>query len=247
MRYIHPVGLPEKFVASGVYTYYRNAEPTGLIEIWNIYQLPDNAYLVRIDWDGRKDAAFQSSILLEAWYAPDELGENLGRLEMYAYGASFDPVKVVRSSYTFFDDFVQISRKLDDRPAIIDEQAWSPDWVFLPAGTQLLTGFATARYALRADTVVKTFYNQHHFKDDTAFEAYFSQAQVRFIAQEQLTVAHKTYAAHRYEWLSPNMELAPEEIVWLDENNVLIQHETPRLGSNVILTQYARRPEPRLS
>jgi hypothetical protein len=247
MRHIHPVGLQEKFVASGVYTYYRKAEPTGLIEIWNIYQLPDNAYLVRIDWDGRKDTAFQSSILLEAWYAPDKLGENLGRLEIYAYGAPFDPIKVVKSSYTFFDDFVQMSRKLDDLAPTIDEEVWSPDWVFLPTGTQLLTGFATARYALRADTVVKTFRNQHHFKDDTAFEGYFSQDIVRYIAEEQLIIANKTYSAYRYEWLSPDVELKPEEIVWFDERNVLLQHEIPWLDNKVILTQYARRPEPLLS
>lgn len=247
MRHIHPIGLQEKFVASGIYTYYRNAELTGLLEIWNIYQLPDNAYLVRIDWDGRKDSAFQSSMLLEAWYAPDELGENLGHLEIYAYGAPFDPIKVVKASYTFFDDFVQISRKLDDRPPVIDEQVWSPDWVFLPTGTRLLTGFATARYALRADTAVKTFYSQHHFNDETAFENYFCDQIVRFVAEEELLLTGKAFSARKYEWLPSDKELKLGDFVWLDEHNILLRQQSLSLDGEVMLTQYARRPEVRLS
>jgi hypothetical protein len=254
MRQIHPVAFHEKFVARGMYSHYRDGKLAGLVEYWSIHELPDHSYLVRVDWDGRNDEIHRDSMLFEALYEPGLMGEKLNRLEVHAYGAGDAAYKtlavnvnVIKASYTFFDDHILVSREFDGQPPIIDEYDWSQNWVVRPAGTRLLMGFAVARYAAQSNTKIKTLFYEPHYKDETAFEGYFCDEIVRFLAEEELVVAGKIYSARKIEWVTPDKALKPEAIVWLDKHNVLLRHKTLWFDGDAILTQYARRPEPQLS
>jgi hypothetical protein len=247
MRQIHPVGFQEKFVASGTYTHYRDDKPSGLVERWTIHELPDQSQLVRVDWDGRADEIHHDTMLLETLYSAGTPGKKLERLEIHAFGAAAQQVKVVnlktvKASYIFFEDHVQVIRVLDNQPPLIHESEWSPEWVVRPAGTRLLMGFAIARYAVQPGTKIETFFYEPSYQDNTAFEGHFCYEIVRFVAEEDLEIAGKSYPAQKYEWLTPET-LKPESNVWLDEHNVLLRHESLWVDGDVILTQYARRPE----
>jgi hypothetical protein len=242
MRQIHPVGFQEKFVASGMYAHYRDDKPSGLVEHWTIHELPDQSQLVRVDWDGRDDEIHRDTMLLETLYSADPPGEKLERLEVHAFGATAYEVKVVniktiKASYIFFEDHVQVIRVLDNQPPLVGDLEWSPEWVVHPPGTRLLMGFAIARYALQPGTKVKTFFYEPHYKDNTAFAGDFCEEIVRFVDEEALIIAGKIYPARKYEWLTP------DSLVWLDEHNVLLRHKSLWVDGDVILTQYARRPE----
>ena len=103
MRRLHVVGQHEKFVASGVYKVYAGDEPTGLIESWSIHEVGASAQFIRVDVDGRDFDG--CSKLMEALLNPDGRFE---RVDEQLYGAQApDPVK---TSYTFFDDRVEILR-----------------------------------------------------------------------------------------------------------------------------------------
>jgi hypothetical protein len=247
MRQIHPTSLQEKFVASGTYTHYRDDKPSGLVEHWTIHELPDQSQLARVDWDGREDEIHRDTILLEALYGAGSPGETLERLDIHAFGASAHEVKVVniktvKASYIFFEDHVQVIRVFDNQSPLIDELEWSPEWVVRAAGTRLLMGFAIARYAAQQGTKIETFYCEPSYQDDTAFEGYFCDEIVRFVADEDLKVAGEVYPARKYEWLAPET-LKPVSLVWLDEHNVLLRHKGLWVDDDVRLTQYARRPE----
>jgi hypothetical protein len=244
MRQIHPVGFHEKFVASGTYSHYLDGELSGLVELWSIHELPDQEQIARIDWDGRNAVIHQDSMLLEALFAPGEPGEKMERLLVHAYGRPTDPIKIARVTYTFFDDYVQTSREFDNQVSLIDEQEWSSENVVQPAGTRLLMGFALARYALKAGTKVKAFSYNPVLKDNSAFEGVFCERIVQFIGDATLTIADKTYPARGYEGLTPDETLKREAMVWLDKHNVLLRHKSFWVDGDVILTQYARRPEP---
>ncbi len=56
MRYLHAVGLSERFLASGAYITDANV----LVEQWTAHALPDGAWLIRVD-------RIPQNILLEAW------------------------------------------------------------------------------------------------------------------------------------------------------------------------------------
>jgi hypothetical protein len=250
MRHIHPVGMQEKFVASGVYTHYRDGKLVGLVEKWSIHELPDHSYLVRVDWDGRNDEFHRDSMLFEALYEPGSMGEKLNRLEVHAYGAGAAAYKtlvvnvnVIKASYTFFDDHILVSRELDGKSPIIEEYDWSESLVVRPAGSRLLMGFAIARYAAQPNTKIETFFFEPHYKDETAFQGYFCDEIVRFVAEEEFVVAGKTVTAKKVEWLTPDEDLKPEAIVWLDKCNVLLRHKTLWFDGDAVLTQYAHRPE----
>ncbi|MEO8610318.1 MAG: hypothetical protein ABI690_20650 [Chloroflexota bacterium] len=247
MRQIHPSSLQEKFVASGVYTHYRDDEPSGLVEHWTIHELPDQSQLVRVDWDGRDDEVHGDTMLLEALYSAGLPGEKLERIEVRAFGAVSPPYKdvnvdTVKATYTFFGDHLQMIRILDNQPSLIDELEWSSEWVVRAAGTHLLMGFAIAQYALQPDKKVATFFYEPHYKDNTAFEGYFCEEIVRILGEESVEIAGKIYPARKVEWLTPET-LKPESLVWLDEHNILLRHKSLWVDGEAILTQYARRPE----
>ena len=76
---------------------------------------------------------------------------------------------------------------------------------------------------------------------------YFCDQTVRFVDEEELLLTGKAFSARKYEWLPSDKDLKPEAIVWLDEHNILLRQQSLSVGGDVMLTQYARRPEVRLS
>jgi hypothetical protein len=67
MRYLHAVGLYERFLASGSYINDNTGE---IIEQWTAHALPDGAWLIRVD-------RILQNILLEGWRSPQGIMERI--------------------------------------------------------------------------------------------------------------------------------------------------------------------------
>ena len=137
MRYLHPVGISEKFVASGKYVMYTDDAPGATIETWSIHALPDGAQLIRVDIDYRKHGG--RSFLIEAWVnPPDEdadmltgaaIASSISRLDVSAFGKPGDKFQRGRATYLFDGDRVEIGRTLDKGERIYEEMPLLPDTV----------------------------------------------------------------------------------------------------------------------
>ncbi len=108
MRHLHPVAAHEHFVASGVYVYLNDDQPSGVTESWTVHELPGGAYFTRIDYDSR--ATDGISVLAEM------LEDEQGQIERYNMQLLLHrpraDVQPFKADYTFLDDYVQIGRRV---------------------------------------------------------------------------------------------------------------------------------------
>jgi tRNA G26 N,N-dimethylase Trm1 len=243
MRQIHPTTLREKFLASGLYQHYRNEELTGLVEHWTIHELSNSAWMIRVDWDARDDKAINQSMLLEALCLPATNGMKIERIDIDAYGTHDDPIKFVKASYIFFDHHVQINRTLDGETMPLEDIDLPPNYA-INVGTRLLIGWMIAQVASNKGVPFPVFSieTSHHAR--TAFAGYMTEESALLVDEDWfVTPTNKRVRAKHYNWLKPSDVQQIESTLWLDEYNILLLHDSFSLG-DVMLNQYARRPEP---
>lgn len=104
MRQLHPVSFRERFVASGTYTFFQDAVPTGDVEHWTLHEPGQGAWTVRADHDGR--AGSGTSWLFEGLY--DGERRRFERFDLSLYGAQHTDAKFI-----FEPGEVQISLRVD--------------------------------------------------------------------------------------------------------------------------------------
>jgi hypothetical protein len=224
MRRLHVVGQHEKFVASGVYRVLAGDEPTGLVEHWSIHEVGDGAQFIRVDIDGREFDG--GSTLMEALLNPDGHFE---RVDEHLYeGQSHDPIK---TSYTFFDNRVEILRTVKND---LYEKA-----VELPSGygaiveSQVLTGFAVV-LAVRNEDETPMFSLRH---SNAEINWTIHAIKPQYVGQKIMGVSKQEVSVTGYRW-------GNEITIWQDQHGVTVSADTAE--SKTVLTQYARRPEPKL-
>lgn len=239
MRYIHPVGLNEAFVASGKYIHHQNGQPTGAFEEWAIHQLPDGARMIRVDMDAR--AIRGRGTLIEAWQNPDGRVE---RVDINAFGQADDEITQVRATYNLYPDYAEIGRTLGEGPRRYDEIQLPADYVIYP-GSMLFLGFAVVQTAdLTMDDPKGATILTHdpQLKADTALQPEtYTQTAVN-LGEETVTIGNKTFQAWHYERLIPHYDVLLPHL-WVDKHGVLLRHDTPESSSHVTITNYARRPD----
>ncbi len=247
MRQIHPVSFHEKFVASGVYTYLRGMQPTGTLEYWTIHQLPDGSQFVRADQDGRKEDGV--SILMEVLHIPDNKGGHIERFDAHFYAEKekmmFGTEAQVRC--VFFDDYVQISTRVENYERESIEMTLPRNYVVgLPVIVTL--GFTiTGIHDTKAATPV--FGLEWGQSRETALSGRLNMLSVRYSGTSERYVAGHEIVTREYSVYPPLFGSTPQtfdepfETVWLDEHQILVEREDSA-GERVVLTQYARRPEP---
>jgi hypothetical protein len=242
MRQLHPVSLHEKFVASGIYSHFRDNKPMRLLEHWSIHKQPDGAQIVRVDLDGRDYDG--RSILIEAWCNPDQ---KIERFDLNAYGTADDTIKEVKANYLFFDHDVQIGRIINSDTRYQEEMTLPPDTIIYPQAT-LFMGHVVAQSATRNEKEFSTFtYNPFYayspYKIEDAFKG---EVQVydkpRFLREQELETAGQIFQSRCYEWPYPIVDEQP--VICLDRYQTLLQYDGPG-NSRILLTQYAQRPEPK--
>jgi hypothetical protein len=104
MRQLHPVSFRERFVASGTYTFFQDAVPTGDVEHWTLHEPGRGAWTVRADHDGR--AGSGTSWLFEGLY--DGERRRFERFDLSLYGVQHTDAKFI-----FEPGEVQISLRVD--------------------------------------------------------------------------------------------------------------------------------------
>lgn len=103
MRYLHPVTMREKFLASGVYVLTDPAYLAPIQEEWSIHQLPDRSWFIRID-----SQAWQPghSRIMEVLRTSPETGGQFERCDLAIYTGP----TVTRERFVCFDEYLQWSR-----------------------------------------------------------------------------------------------------------------------------------------
>jgi hypothetical protein len=246
MRYLHPVQMHEKFVASGTYRTLPGGEPSGSIEQWSIHEQPGGTRLVRID-DDTPAALF----LIEAWVNLTESGRVIDRIDVYGRSkaaSASNAVQTVRATYTYFDDHIQIGRTLNDAEREHFEHPIDTVYVGMFPGSRLLLGYAVARAAqIGTPTLVaapnldiqdtQRFLLPHDLPHITATLMDETPAAVQ--------IGAKTVQACRFEVTLDGETFGQ---VMLDANDVLLKTEPlqsrlmGQLHGQFELVDYARRP-----
>lgn len=239
MRYIHPVAAHERFVASGVYTMSQGGQPNGVVESWSIHELPDATQFVRVDFDARNSRG--SSTLVEALRSA---AGKIERFEVHHFAAPGQPFKKVRANFTVYERYVQASRRYDDQPAELEEIALKPRTAIYPPG-RIFVGKVIAQIRARGAEGGTVFwlmpYTYPQVAPQMAVVTPFAAALVE--AHGEVLIGKKTYPAKRYRFGS-NTNPDRNIYCWIGEHDTLLQYEAAD-GTQGILTQYARRTEPK--
>ena len=109
MRTLHPLGIQERFIAQGMYRRRLNGAELPYSEAWTTHELADGGVLTRIDQDARASEAW--SRLVEVLRSKDGAWQRVtAQILMHAPDM---PYKRLRLDYTFYDNYVQVSRELN--------------------------------------------------------------------------------------------------------------------------------------
>jgi hypothetical protein len=241
MRQLHPVSTHEKFVASGIYFHFRGEKQVGVVESWSINEQSGNGQIVRVDFDARESDG--RSILIEAWLNTQR---RIERFDLQAYGSQRDVIKYAKARYIIIDDEVQITRIINGEIQPIEEMNAESGTIIFP-GTALFRGFLIAQSAAEQQDIriitYNPFYAYQPYQPTDAFRGFnHVYDAVSFVEKRNITITGKLFEARGYESPMPILDEWP--VAWLDENDVLLRLDNTR-GLTILLTQYARRPEPK--
>jgi hypothetical protein len=235
MRQIHSVSFHEKFVASGMYKIDIPYPLNTSYEHWTIHQLPDETLIVRTD-SGNSDTA--NMILTETLYASTNLAGRIERADIQW----FRPNNQVKITFSFFEDHVEILRTADYLPAEYEEISLPENYVIGPPGWINTAFFVPLAGNVQESTSVFSLsILPKHFIKAVSYS-------IKEIAREIYTIGTKDYQARVFEvnYYSHNLPNRPNVMTTsFDDYNVLLKHSL--IGGQVLLTQYARRPEPPIS
>ncbi|MBZ0299239.1 MAG: hypothetical protein K8J31_05855 [Anaerolineae bacterium] len=235
MRRLHQVGKHEKFVASGIYAQLQQDTPTGLVESWSIHDI-GGAQFVRVDRDGRLTDG--RSILGEFLRTPEG---RIERVDMQAYGGPGDATRLIRMSYIFYEARVEVIRIVNHGQRSETEVALLPGFG-IEVSFSILTGFMIAQAASQKADSLPIFAPVDIFTDPGDYTGAVRQvARPCLQGEDVLDIAGKLFPVYRYQWaVEAGGQVAT---FWLDAQDTLLRSQTDD-ADTMVLTQYARRPEP---
>jgi hypothetical protein len=240
MRALHQVRPHETFVASGVYYYFEDEKPSGMVEHWSIYQLPDQSQIVRVDRDGR-DSPSKTSLLIETLRSAD------GKIERcdirFYYPNSEKKMQEARATYNFTDEHVEIGRILGSHERI-DEVVKLPLQTVIYLLAHILTGDVIKRLAARENEKGFVFLPRiADLNDSQLLGGLVEERSAHFLGDETIDINGKVYATHHYQFIGGNYQESSS--FWLDDHDVLVRYRYQSSDQHIwttILKQYARRP-----
>lgn len=225
MRYLHPIAAHEKFIASGTYHYTHGGDETRLVEHWTIHELPDGAWFMRVDKDGRFHD--KRSVLIEAWRSP---GGTLERYDVVAYGAPGEPIGIMRVTVTVEDGVLYVGRTLNNSTRTNDEIPLPDAYVLHPGGLVFVGAALPGLSAFPPAALVA----QGGFADepDAAFRAVLTDPDASFDGEQTATIDGKSLAARKYT--------LNNAAYWVDAHDIPLWQESGAWTAQ--LTRYAHRP-----
>ncbi|MDX1995690.1 MAG: hypothetical protein SF029_25125 [bacterium] len=236
MRTLNPVGIRERFVASGVYEITLDGVPSPAREEWSIHELEDQALLVRVDHDWVE--AGGSLTLTEALFLPTAQGLRLLRLNQKVFADRLNQHTRKQSCVLQSGEarIVLVGRdaKSDYNLAyVLPVNAEHP--VYTQTDSILLTG-------LLVDGIM------------TADEAHRNVHEIIITPEEvavkkaALTLTSEpatldSYPSARIEKMTLH-HADRHMLLWLDQHMIALQYQSSS-GVSAVLRRYARRPEPK--
>lgn len=240
MRHLHPVGVQEKFTASGVYVHFQDSQPTGTVEHWSIHELPDGAQMIRVDDDWRETDG--SSVLIEAWRSPPAEGNRVERFDIHAFGGKNDQVKEVRATFQFHPTHAEVGRSVDKEFRQQFELELPEHYIVAPESL-IFGGFEVAQMAVNPGHIFPIVSYLPTFLNPTAaFRPVIHEQCVVFLSDETILVDGKAYISRCYEQQTPSTK--QRWPIWIDEYGILLKFTSPDERHSAVLTRYARRVEP---
>lgn len=244
MRYLHPVQLHEKFVASGEYAIYAHGFSTQVVEAWSIHALSQpgegESWFVRVDSDWRSDTG--ALILGEALVLPESGGFSVERIDVERYQSSpGQPLAHFKESYSFFEDYLQVGYVIPpSAERHYAEQTMPYGYLAAPRWRHfhLMTGFAAATIAKNASSDSPAFagFDIHSAGSQT------TKLSIHHERRETLTVGFQKVEADVYTMRYADQPDQPLTL-WLDRHGILLRQSGGLY--EVSLIQYARRPDPK--
>lgn len=212
MRYLHPVQGHEKFVASGMYKFFKEGEELRKTEEWTIHEHPDGERFIRVDADYRVEEG--KSILFEALQATS--GE-IVRFDVRYENAKFEGgVKNLRVTFSIDDDVMQVGYELNGSARAYREIEL-PKFTLIDIPLLIFRGRTTFELARFGDKSVPMFVPMFDFAQLFPGVVQMSQAQVEYVTEEEVSVGKLSFETKRYRYPDKAMSY------WVDENNVVIK------------------------
>lgn len=226
MRYIHPIGIHEKFVASG--TYLQTDTDKGLTE-WAIHEMPDGAWMIRLDRDGRNIDGM--SMIAEVWRSPASEGGKIARFDIWSFSEK-QHAHQVKARYFVVDNILEMSVQIDDAPQQTQSLAFPNNGVLL-LEMPLLWGFATWQM-MGQGAVGKTFTCSLNIDNPSSLSpvAYEDNVIVEWVNDVQVQIGNHDMITHRYK--------TPYGWLWLDDLGIVVAYGDP--DNPYVVQHYARRP-----
>lgn len=231
MRYLHPVGISDAFVASGTYIKKKD----GVIvpewqEEWSIHRQPDQATVIRVDIS---DHAQHLSLIAEAWISPPQEGQHIERVDISAFSNVKSPIRHVRATYTFTSNQVNITSTLDGEPHYAETTV--PDQTLPHIESTFFIGHTTsAILAINETAAVITI-----AADILALgqKPIHEQWSILSDAAHSLEIGNRVYPARKIDLLRDD---PPHSTVFIDNDGTLLKLQSPAEDTWIELKDYAR-------
>ena len=222
MQTITPIAAEEILLASGVYIYLLNDQPTGVTEPWSLHRLPDGSYCTRGERDAR--AAFGTTILVEAFSHTPFATDGLQRFVVAQSNANHAATNDVRAAYSFADKTVTIARSVNGQAMASEELDLPENTVVSPLMRVFLGPVIRAVLARGAGQPVPVLVPslEQMLDPETLLRPLFDYRQAALLGTEDIEVDGRVLPARRLQYLSKHYDANSQ--FWLDETDLLLRY-----------------------
>lgn len=232
MRYMHPVQGHEKFVASGMYKFFKNGKELRKTESWTIHEHPDGESFIRVDADSRFEDG--KSVLLEALRNPE--GE-IVRFDVNYDNPKFEGgIKTLRATFSINNDILQIGWSMNGAERDYREIEL-PKFTIIDIPFLIFRGQTTVELARYGDKPMPMFVPMFDFSQLFPGVVQMTESQVERVNEEEIGIGQSIYQTRRYRY--------PDKAIsyWIDKHGVVIKRVNA-FKQNEFVTQisnYAQR------
>ena len=212
MRYLHPVQSHEKFVASGIYKFFKNGVELRKTEEWTIHEHPDGEKFIRVDADSRFEDGM--SVLLEA--LQNKEGQVV-RFDVNYNNPKFEGgIKTLRATFSIDNDIMQVGFEMNGAERDYREIEL-PKFTIIDIPFSIFRGPTTVELARYGDKPVPMFVPMFDFAQLFPGVVQIVESQVERVTEEEIGIGQRNIMSRRYRY--------PDKAIsyWIDVNQVVIK------------------------
>lgn len=222
MRTIHRVRFHEKFVASGIYTCYdldKQPQPN-IFQKWSIHEQPDGGQIIRVDMER------DGTTLFHLWR--ENTTTRLGRIEILDLYRG----ERITSTFEFEAQTVNVIWKVGEKPAENAAIDLPLNCLIYLVDVNVILGDLLRQIDASGgiSPVIEIISPRRRERRWSVYEM-----QARLIGEAK-NVFQEAVQGTAYAYLDDHPR------IWLNEQKIVVQHDTHD-DYSWVLTQYAHRPE----